>query len=81
VSVMSVSGQSGTATVTITVTDGAHRSAAAAGSVTVTQPPPQTTGSSGGGGGSLDVGMLLLLSGLWVLRTARPRARARVTRG
>ena len=74
-----VPGQAGTATLAISVLDGANRSAIARTTLTAAQPAPATnstsggTGSSagsGGGGGALGGGSLLWLAGLsaWAKR-------------
>jgi hypothetical protein len=78
VSITPVTGQAGTATVTISVLDGANRPAAAPVTLTATSPAPATsaatttpTTSSGGGGGALQYWALLWLGALLALRPSQ----------
>jgi hypothetical protein len=87
VSITPVTGQAGTATVTISVLDGANRPATAPVAFTATNPAPATTSttsnggaSSGGhgGGGALQYWVLLCLGALLALRPSRDPRRGAV---
>jgi hypothetical protein len=62
-------GQTGTATVTFTVTDPYAQSGAGTASLTVNAPP--SSGGGGGGGGAVDLGALAALGGLLLHRQRR----------
>jgi hypothetical protein len=74
VSVTPVAGQAGTATVTISVLDGANRAAEAQLTLSSTNPAPATTSASTGshgGGGALQYWVLLWLGLLVALKIER----------
>ncbi|HWM66626.1 MAG TPA: hypothetical protein VNO35_08580 [Steroidobacteraceae bacterium] len=64
-----VAGASGTATVTVSATDGYGQSAATTVTFTVDAPPPPA--ASSGGGGSLDTSVIAALAGIVALRRRR----------
>ncbi len=63
-------GQTGSATITLTVQDAYQQTGVAA--VTLQVNAPASSSGSHGGGGSIDMGLLALLSGLWALKSMRP---------
>ncbi len=82
ISVTPVIGQVGSATITVTATDAAKRTASVSAMITVTQPAapaPTPGGGSKGGGGSMDYGVLLLLSSVFIFRRSRRSIGAALT--
>jgi hypothetical protein len=68
-----LSGQSGTAVVTVTATDAYGQSTQ--NSVTLTIDAPPAPASEGGGGGSVDLTLLAVLSAMGIIRLQSARIR------